>query len=184
MKFIQIAVIALFCLTAVFTHGYSYKYKELNKSLRENLPKGAQWVKNNWVLSAANAGIINNKYKSQYRKGDKITIYKAVSTNNSILAYAIASTKISTAYSSFYKFSFIFDGSKTLQKIEILELSDATKYSYKITNQIFLNQFINNKEFDSLNFGKNLDAVSGATESSGIVLESLRISSAILNLYY
>jgi hypothetical protein len=164
--------------------GFSMVYMELKDALAGAFPKDSKFFKNDAEMTDEKAKIVNDACKTFYRKGDKVTIYVAKDANTNIIGFCMVTVKILSPYASMHRIAYLFDGKKNLTQIAILELSDAKSYAYKINDKGFLEQFYKIKDLSKSVWGKGIDAVSGATESSQLLFDNLKSSLYILNQFY
>lgn len=164
--------------------GYAMKYMELKDALAQSFPKDSKFFKNDVEMTEEKAKLINEECKTFFKKGDKVTVYIAKDAKSNVIGYCMTMAKLLSPYSSVHKLAFIFGSDLALKQISVLELSDSKAYAYKINNKAFLEQFNKVKDWHKASLGKGIDAESGATESSQLLLDNLKTSALILEQFY
>jgi len=186
MKFNQFlktvcAILVLF--GAIHSQHKEVKYGSLKGVIKKSLPTGGFAVKDSVVLTKEQANAVNAIYSDAgYKKNKKIIINVLKNMDSTVCGYVVRVKLVLFEFESLHDYAIVFAADKkTLTMVEILQLND--EYAEKLKNgDLFLKQFKNVKDPDSLKLGKNIDAVTEATISSDLTISAVKIVKYILSL--
>lgn len=174
-----IAVLILMLSLAVSLHAL--KVAQLKDALKTALPAGKAF-KTEITLTDETVAAMNAKFNSDYFKGEKFTIYSSKDEKGKILGYAVYMVEVLTKYNTYHRWVFAFDDKKNYQNVFLLEMTD--EWSQRINNAAFLKQFRNVKDINKLKVNDTIDAVTTATESTELLILSIKKADYVLKTLY
>jgi hypothetical protein len=145
-------------------------YMELKDALKLLLPAGQKYFKIDIALTAEQAKVLNTKWgDSGYVKGDPFALYYSKDASGKVTGYAMEMTEVLVKFSSSHKWVIGVKPDMTLSGVAMIEITN--DHAYGLSAKAFQAQFTD-KNPATLQLGKGIDAVTGATDSCQLVIDS------------
>ncbi len=148
-------------------------------ALKEVMSGQDSLFKEEIALTRDQANDFNRRYDSDYRRNEKFTVYYTKDSSGSITSYGIVLEDILWKYVASHEWALGYNSDGTLRGVRIISLTD--EYSFPLADPRFLNQF-DNLSPASIDMPGNVDAVTGATMSSELLVETSRKAWEIIQL--
>lgn len=112
---------------------------------------------------------MSRRYDSDYKKNETLTVYYTKNSQGAVTSYAVVLTNILWKYVASHEWALAFNPDGSIRGIRILSLTD--EFTYDMPDLRFLSQFEGLLP-DDIRMPGNVDAVTGATMSSELLVRS------------
>jgi hypothetical protein len=164
----------------IFQAADAKDYFTLKDVLSKEAGKGQTVLEKSFALPDALAKELNSKFSGGYSRGEKFTVHCITDTAGSVATFFLPMTEVLEEYGSYHKWALVFFADMSIRNMYLIQLTD--EYSFALEDAAFLNQ-MKGKRAMSLKMGEGIDAVSGATMSCELALESLKKAEMILRAF-
>ena len=145
-------------------------YLSLKDALKLLLPAGQKYFKLDISLTEDQAKTLNTKWDNGgFSKGDPFTLYYAKDESGKVTGMAMEMTEILLKYSASHTWVIGVGPDLRLTGVSMVEITN--DHAYGLSSKAFQAQFAG-KDPAALRLGKGVDAVSGATDSSQLLIDS------------
>jgi hypothetical protein len=172
---------ALFLFLILAIQGLPAKsFDTLKSALKQTLAQnsGSELNKKTVKITKNQAAFMQKEFGSLIEDGEKFKIFMGKDTEENVLWYAIEMVDILERYGSYHRWVHVFNPDLTVKQVFLVELTD--EYSYALDNDSFLQQF-SGRSVSDLNISSNIDAVTGATMSSDLLVNSIKMAHYIID---
>ncbi|MBK8803299.1 MAG: FMN-binding protein [Fibrobacteres bacterium] len=145
-------------------------FSTLPGALKQILPSGQKAFKTKFVATTAQANALNAFGDGDFREGDAYDVYYSKDPDGKITSMAIQLEEYQPKWKSRHNWVIGLGNDGKLSGIGIVELTD--KYSYPLAQPEWLKRF-SGKPAAQMAFGNGVDAISGASASSQLLIESI-----------
>ena len=178
MRLLFYFIISILLILSQFNLS-ALQYIKKGEALKMLLPADQKLYKEKIKITKDQAAYLNDEYNGDYIKGEKFIIYFSRNEDGDITDYAVLMTEIIYEYSAYHIFAIGFNGDKSVKEVIIVELTDEVVYI--MNNELFLDQFKDSRP-EELELSENIDAVTGATESSELLILSIKKARYLIDL--
>lgn len=162
--------ILLLAALAATASLHAATYSTLSAALKQLLPAGQKAFKTKFVATEAQAKALNAYGEGDFREGDAFDVYYSKDAQGKVSATAVQLEEYQPKWKSTHTWVVGIGADGKLTGVAVLELTD--KYTFPLAQPGFLKQFVG-KPAAQIGLGKGMDAVSGASESSQLLAESI-----------
>lgn len=160
----------LLLATLAMTAG-AVPYNSLSAALKQVLPAGQKTFKTKFVLSAAQAKIMNGFGDGDFLADDPIDIYYTKDAAGKVSGTAVQVMEVLKRRKAYHTWVIGIAPDGKLTGVAMMDLPD--HYGQPLASAGFLKQFPG-KPAATLAMGKDFDAVSSATESCRLLASSIQ----------
>ncbi|MEI8095459.1 MAG: FMN-binding protein [Spirochaetales bacterium] len=145
-------------------------YLELKDALKLLLPTGQKYFKQDIELTDAQAKVLNTKWDNGgYQAGDPFTMYYTKDASGKVTGVAVVMTEFILRFSSSHTWMIGVKPDLSLSGVAMLEITN--EHAYGLSSKAFQAQFTA-KNPTTTKLGAGIDAVTGATDSCQLVIDS------------
>jgi hypothetical protein len=164
-----LAPIAIFAL-ALALPAVANTYMELKDALKLLLPTGQKYFKTDIALTAEQAKVLNTKWgDGGYLKGDPFVLYYTKDAAGKVTGMAMEMTEVLLQFSSSHRWVIGVTPEMKLSGVAMIEITN--DHAYSLSGKAFQAQFVG-KDPATVKLGKGIDALTGATDSCQLVIDS------------
>ena len=164
-------ILALFLvLAAAAVPASANTYMELKEALKLLLPTGQKYFKQDLALTDAQAKVLNTKWDNDgYEPGDPFTLYYTKDSSGKVTGMAMVMNEVILRFTSSHTWMIGVKPDLSLSGVAMLEITNY--HAYGLSSKAFQAQFTA-KNPATAKLGNGIDAVTGATDSCQLVIDS------------
>ena len=161
--------------------AFANSYMELKDAIKLLLPTGQKYFKADIAVTAEQAKVLNTRWTDGgYQAGDPFTLYYTKDASGAVTGMAMEMTEVILKYSSSHRWMIAVKPDKTLFGVAMLEITN--DHAYGMSNKAFQAQFTN-KNPAAMKLGGGIDAVTGATDSVQLLIDSTQTVLDLISQY-
>ena len=156
-------------------------YMDLKEALKLLLPTGQKYFKQDLTLTAAQAKTLNSKWDNGgYEPGDPFTLYYTKDASGAVTGMAMVMNEVILRFTSSHTWMIGVKPDLSLSGVAMLEITNY--HAYGLSSKAFQAQFTG-KNPATAKLGNGIDAVTGATDSCQLVIDSAQKVLFLLSQY-
>lgn len=160
-RFLVLVALGLAALPAL-----ALDFTPLGQALKEALPTGDQAFQTTVKIDADQA----KRLGGGYRAGESFTVYYTKGPSGAVTGRALELKEVLVKYGVLHRWVIGFRPDGTVSAVVVTRLGDA--HAFPVSDKRFLAQF-GGKSPAGLQLGSGVDAMTGATESSQLLVDSV-----------